>query len=652
MIDESAMDKTLGKNLPLLFKKKVSEVPNYTLQAVKNKSGVFVRYSYAQVYQHVIEIASQLKKLGIKRGDFVGMISDNRREWFITDMALLTLGAADVPRGCDSQGVEIRFILNYAGCQYSVFENSRQLSKALENVSEIPNLKTAIMFDPADDETAKKASEAGIKIVNWSLLEAEGAHVTKDEWLSIENEMEQTQPEEIATIIFTSGTTGTPKGVMLTHDNYVAQCEVCHTVLGLMQSQDLWLTVLPIWHSFERAFCYMVVALKGGFAYSKPVASLMLQDLAAIQPEWMCGVPRLFESVVQGIYRNLKKNPPLQRLLFSFSIWFGKLFYRAKERVFGLVCRYRWYPRFIDVILWILPYLIMFLPHLACEFLVYRKIRSCFGGKMRAAISGGGALQKKTEDFFHAIGFNILEGYGMTETAPVISVRNSKTPRSNNVGFVFPSLDVKIVAQKDGKIAGDQPLKPGKKGLVLVKGRQVMKGYYKQEELTAETIDKDGWLNTGDLGMLSYDNELKLTGRAKETIVLLGGENIEPQVIEKALNQSPYIERSVVVGQDQKYVAALIVPDSVNVIQYAEENHVFYDDYDTLLKTTEIQNLFRSEIDRLDNAKTGFRACERIFKFGLLSATFEIGREINAKQELVRPKIVKLYKKEYNALFK
>ena len=178
-----------------------------------------------------------------------------------------------------------------------------------------------------------------------------------------------------------------------------------------------------------------------------------------------------------------------------------------------------------------------------------------------------------------------------------------------------------------------------------------MKGYYKRDDLTEKIIDKEGWLNTGDLGMISCDNELKIVGRAKDTIVLLGGENIEPAVIEKSLNASPYIERTVVIGQDQKYVSALIVPDESNVVSYAEENNIVYDNYDALLETNEIQSLFRSEIDSLDNAKTGFRTCERIFKFALLKDSFEIGKEINQKQELMRHKIVQIYKKQISKLF-
>ena len=652
MIDESKMDKTLGRTIPVMFRDKVRKVPNHTLQYVKNKSGVFVPYSYSQVYQHVVELASTLKKIGIQKGDNIGLMADNRREWLITDFAILSLGAIDVPRGCDSMGIEMRFILNFAECRFCFFENSRQLQKVLEKIEEVPLLKTAILFDFQEDAIVKEAREKGIEVLNYHFLESEGVNITKEEWLDIEKGMDSVEPGDVATIIFTSGTTGLPKGVQLTHDNYIAQCEVAHSALGLMQSGDVWLTVLPVWHSFERAFCYMVIALEGGFAYSKPVASVMLQDMNLVQPQWMNVVPRLFEAVAQGLFREVKKQSNWQQLHFKYAILIGKMYYRMKEGVIGLRCRYHWYPRFLDVIWSIIPFALLWFPHLLCEITLYKKIRSRFGGNFRAVISGGGALQPDIEAFYHAIGFNLLEGYGMTESAPVISVRNSKKPRSNNVGLVFPSFDVKIVEEKDGQIVSDAPLKAGKRGIILVRGRQIMKGYYKRPDLTEQVIDKEGWLNTGDLGMISCDEELKIVGRAKDTIVLLGGENIEPLVIEKAINVSPYIERSVVVGQDKKYLGALIVPDQQNVLAYAEENNILYDNYESLLETKEIQNLFQTEIDTLDNAKTGFRTCERIGKFALLNKSFELGKEINSKQELMRHKIVEIHKKEYAKLFK
>lgn len=651
-MDLSKLQKNLGETLPVMLRNTVKEVPNFTLQAVKNKSGVFVRYSYSQVYQHIIELAWSLKKLGIKKGDHVGLMSDNRREWLIADYALLSLGAADVPRGCDSMGIEMRFILNFADCKFSFFENGRQLQKILENVEEVPNLKTAILFDHIDDKTMAEAKEKGIEVIYYSILESEGNQISKEEWEEIEKDMDAVQKEDVATIIFTSGTTGVPKGVQLTHDNMIAQCESFHMPLALMKPGDLWLTVLPIWHSFERAFIYIVIALKGGFAYSKPIASVMLQDMQLVQPQWMNAVPRLWEAVAQGLYREINKSSYLAKTVTKYSIAYGKIYYSFKTKALGMRCRYNHYPRVFDIITGVIPFALMWPGYFLGDKFVYSRIRQKLGGKFRAAISGGGALQPETERFFNAIRFKLLEAYGMTETSPVISCKNSKKPRINNVGKLLPDFDVKIVAEKDGQIASPKPLKPGKKGLILVRGRQIMKGYYKRDDLTEKIIDSEGWLNTGDLGMISYDNELKIVGRAKDTIVLLGGENIEPAVIEKALNASPYVERSVILGQDQKYVGALIVPDQGNLLSYAEENNIVYDNYEALLDTNEVQRLFRSEIDSLISAKTGFRTCERVFNFSLLTKSFEIGKEINAKQELMRHKISEIYKKQISKIFK
>lgn len=652
MIDSSRFDKTLGCNIPQSLRSRVQRHPEFTLLASKNKNGVFIRYSYIQIYQQITELAAAFKKMGIKRGDHIGMISDNRKEWFITDYALLSLGAADVPRGCDSMGVEIRFILNYAECAVSIFENGRQLEKVLEKPEEVPFLKTAILYDPAPVETVERARNAGITVIDFSHIQADGMNASAEELKEIESEIDETKGDEIATIIFTSGTTGTPKGVMLTHDNFLAQSEVVHLILQTHKPGDLWLTVLPIWHVFERAFNYMIIALSGGIAFSKPVASVMMADMAAIHPNWMCAVPRLWEAFAQGIDRQMKKKSPLEYTIYRNSVEIGKLWYRNFELLTGRRCRYHWYPRFLDVLRGLIPFILLSPLYGIGELLVYRKIREKLGGRFTAAISGGGALQSKTDAFYHAIGFNLLEGYGMTETAPVISVKNAKCPRSNCVGPIFPSFELKIVDVQDGKPASSEPLKPGKRGLVLVRGRQIMKGYYKRPDLTAATIDEEGWLNTGDLGMLSIDKELKLTGRAKDTIVLLGGENIEPQVVEKAIKNSHYVESVCLVGQDQKYVGALIVPSKDAVLQYAEDNHIVFDFWEDLLETNEIQSLFRSEIDMQVNAKNGFRTCERVFRFALLEESFKIGEEINAKQEMVRNKIAQIHKREIAELFK
>ena len=650
--EQDRVDHTLGGTIPKLLQNRQRVCPDVTLQACKNEHGRFDRYSYTYVYERVIELASALREFGVKRGDLVGIMADNRREWLITDLALLCLGAADVPRGCDSMGMEIRFILGFAECRLSFFENARQFEKVLENPGEVPLLKDAVFFDPAPQELKERAASAGITVHNFIDFEVRGKHSSKEQKDAVEAGIDDVQPDDIATVIFTSGTTGTPKGVMLTHDNYMAQCEVCGSVLVDAKEGDLWLTVLPIWHSFERAFCYMVMAIKGGFAYSKPVASLMLADMAVVRPQWMCAVPRLWEAVAQGIYREMRKAGGWKYTVFTFFINIGKRFSWARSRVRGLVCHYRKYPRFFDFIAGMVPFVLLFPLYALGEVMVYRKIRERLGGRFTAAISGGGSLQPSTDAFYHAIGFNLLEGYGMTETAPVLSVRNSGRPRMGCVGEVFPCAEIKVVAEKDGKIAGMEPLRPGVRGIVMARGRQIMKGYFKRPDLTAQIIGEDGWLNTGDLGMLSHDNEIKIVGRAKDTIVLLGGENIEPVVIENAIKRSVYIESAVVLGQDKRCICALIVPERDNILSFATENHIVYDTYDTLVESKEIHNLIQQEIDANVCAKTGFRACERIANFALLKDSFRIGAEISSKQELLRHNIASIYAKQIRKLFK
>ena len=291
----SRQPKTIGKTVPQMLKQRVAECPDTILQAAKNEIGTYEYQSYRLVYRHILDLACALREFGIKRGDLVGLISDNRREWFITDLALLSLGAADVPRGCDSMGTEIRFILNFTSCKVCFFENERQLNKVLENIEEVPELTDVILFDSPSDLTMERAALQGIRVHKFIEFEDEGKKSSPAQRAAIEEEIEKTEASDLATIIFTSGTTGTPKGVMLTHDNFMAQCEVIKDVLTTAKEGDMWLSVLPVWHIMERAYDYFIIALKSGIAYSKPSIEIMREDIDKIQPEWIVGVPRLWD---------------------------------------------------------------------------------------------------------------------------------------------------------------------------------------------------------------------------------------------------------------------------------------------------------------------------------------------------------------------
>lgn len=645
-------DRTLPQNIPLMVKQRAKLCPDLCAQASKDETGKFIFYSFADVYKDYVSLALAFSEIGIKRNDHVALFSDNCREWLLTDLAVLSLGAADVPRGCDSMASELQYILSFSECKTAVFENERQFNKAVEKKENAPLLESAVFFNAPSEDTVQKATSFGVKTFLFSELLEKGHSLYeipgKKEF--VEKEMEATQGSDLATILFTSGTTGIPKGVMLTHRNYMAQMEVVHHILTVKPG-DMWLTVLPVWHSFERCLEYMALTLKSGIAYSKPISSIMLADFAKIRPQWMCGVPRLWESLAKGVNRAMKKEGGIKYKLFTFFISVGTKYAWAKEHITGCACRFTYRPRILDFIVGIVPFIALWPFHALGELLVYRKIREKMGGRITAAISGGGALQHETDCFYRAIGFKLLEGYGITEAAPVLSVRNIHKPRPGCVGEIYPSAEIKVVAEKNGSPVSSEPLKPGETGLVLARGDQIMKGYYKKPELTAGVIDKDGWLNTGDLGKLTFDGEIKITGRAKDTIVLQNGENIEPLGIETALCGSPYIETAVVFGQDEKFLAALIVGSKANIMSYAEEHNITCKEYEELVTRPEIEDLIRCEIDNIVSASNGFKPCERIFRFVILDKSFEIGRELSAKQEFMRHKVAELYKDKIAELF-
>ena len=360
-IREVNYDNTLPKNLPLMFQDRALTFGNTVVQFAKNKDGKFENYTYKQVYQEIIAFAAKLRDLGIKRGNPIGLISDNRREWLITDFAIMSLGACDVPRGCDSMGKEIRFIFNYVKCDFSFFENAKHLLKVLEDISEVPNLKVAILFDECDSETIKNANKNGIEVFFYNKLLEEGKNLLdKDPHLKaiIESEMTMTDGNEVATMIFTSGTTGTPKGVMLTHRNFLAQLEIIPAVLP-GKPDEKWLSVLPVWHSFERCIQYVVIALRSGIAYSKPLASVMIADFATIKPQWMCGVPRLWESLVTGVYRSMKKAGGIKYAMFKFFISVGKKFAWCKAHLTGCVCQYKRRLRLLEAVVAVIPFILL-----------------------------------------------------------------------------------------------------------------------------------------------------------------------------------------------------------------------------------------------------------------------------------------------------
>ena len=632
----------MESSLPLLLKRVTEEHPDLPLQLSKDENGQFQPTSYRDFYREAQEFAAGLKDLGVSRGDHVGLISDNRREWLIADFGVLDLGASDVPRGCDSTPQEVGYILGFSDCKTVLVENPTQAEKVLSVKDQIPHLRHIVLLNPA--ASTDGLSSWGVKFHTFTEVMDRGRRLLESHPNAIEEEIAQGQLEDVATIIFTSGTTGQPKGVMLTHHNYLFQVGCIPERIDV-STGDVWLSVLPVWHSFERVMQYIIVGSASTIAYSKPIGQVMLEDFQAVRPVWMASVPRIWESIRAGVYRNVREQGGATLGLFLFFTAVGGAHASLTNMMRGLMPRLRRRSRVVEVLIAAIPFLLLYPLRALGDALVFRKIRARLGGRFVAGISGGGALPPAVDRFFQAANVLLLEGYGLTETAPVLAVRKQHGPVPGTVGPMLPDTEARIL-DESGK-----DLPPGQMGLIVVRGPQIMKGYYNQDEATAQVVREGGWLDTGDLGMLTHRGELKITGRAKDTIVLLGGENVEPLPIEQRLLESEYVDQAVVLGQDQKYLAALLVPNEEQVKKYASDNGVPYLDYENLLQAPEIQELFAGEVNSLVSARNGFKGFERIFRFALLPKPFEVGKELSAKQEVKRHMVNDLYRKQIEELF-
>ena len=466
----------------------------------------------------------------------------------------------------------------------------------------------------------------------------------------VETELEKGQWDDLATIIFTSGTTGTPKGVMLTHGNFITQLDDVDERIFLNPGERA-LCVLPVWHVFQREVEYVIISQAATICYSRPIGSILLADFQKLNPYLLPAVPRVFEAIYDGIWKKMRKAGGLTYILFKFFVNEAILWDRIDTKLRRRVARFGsdhlgfWWPVLV------LPWFILYPIKLLGKLLVFSKIKKIVGKNFRAGIAGGGAYPEYIDRFFWAVGINVVEGYGLTETAPIVSVRPIADPIMRCVGTPIRGVEARIV-DDDGIILGKC-----KKGSLQVRGGTVMKGYYKRDDLTAKVMTKDGWFDTGDLAILTVNNEIQLRGRKKDTIVLMGGENIEPVPIEDKLNTSRFIDASVVIGtnekgEDQRYLSALILINKEETEGYAKEKGIKFEKLEELASNEEIKKLIAHEIAELINGKNGFKSFEKINRFEIITKPFEIGVELSAKQEMMRYRICDIYKNKIALMFK
>jgi long-chain acyl-CoA synthetase len=476
--------------------------------------------SSRELVERVRDIGLGLATLGVKAGDRVALLSESRPDWLFTDFAILACGAATVPIYPTLSAEQVGFILRDSEARLVVVSNATQLAKVLANIAALPAVRAIVVIDAA----ARTA--APVPLVTLDEVASRGHQRIVDGWgvgRSFHEDAKRVRPDDLATIIYTSGTTGAPKGVMLTHRNLMANLDGIRERLDL-HAGDTALSFLPLCHAFERvvAYIYFVTGVSMIFAES---IDTVARDLLVVRPTVMSGVPRVFEKLHARIVEKGHQQQGVKRVIFdrAMALAVDRGARLAAGQALTLAQR---------------------LESRVAEAMVYQRIRDGLGGRMRFVVSGSAPLRVDLGHFFYGIGLPILEGYGLTETSPVISVMPLTQIRFGTVGPPLFNVEVRIA--DDGEI--------------LARGANVMAGYFKRAEETADVV-RDGWFHTGDIGALDQAGYLKITDRKKELIVTSGGKKIAPQPIEEALRAQPVIGQAVVIGEGRHYPSALLVPD-------------------------------------------------------------------------------------------
>lgn len=598
-----------------------------------------VTLTFTQLNQQIGQFAAALQSLGVQEGDRISLFADNSARWFVADQGCMTAGAVDVVRSALADTQELAYIYQNSESSALLIEDLKTYQKLLPLLS-TANLKFVGLL--SDEPTP---TDSLIPIVNFSrLLEIGSSHSFTAPTFQL---------NQLATLLYTSGTTGKPKGVRLTNANLMHQMNTFSDVLRPVPG-DRAISILPTWHSFGRTVKYYLLSQGCTQVYTN-IRNLK-RDLLAYPPEFMASVPRLWESLYEAIQKQFRDQPESKQKLVQFFFGQSQRYVEARRLVQGLDLN-NLNPSLAQKIKAQLLCWVLAPVHGLGDRLVYTKVRDALGGKFKASVSGGGSLAMHLENFFEIVGISLLVGYGLTETSPVLTVRRLERNLRRSSGQPLPFTELKIV-NPDTR----QPLPLGQQGLVLARGPQIMEGYYNNPEATAKAIDPEGWFDTGDLGWLTSHSELVLTGRAKDTIVLSNGENIEPQPIEDACTRSPYIDQMMLVGQDQRSIGALIVPNIDALKLWAAGQNAVLVGHDeaptsegkTVLtfESKPIQDLYRQELVREVQNRPGYRVDDRIGPVQFVLEPFSIDNGLLTQTMKVRrPVVMERYRDMIDGMF-
>lgn len=587
---------TIGR----LFINTIKSYPKDNLMMVK-KDGRYVSISTEEYGERVKTFSLGLKSLGLEAGDKLIILADNSPDWVMTDLANLCLGGITVPIYTSLVPDQVKYIIDNSDAKFVVCSDLELWSKIALIKSELTKVKDFIILQDSAPEGVLAVAE----------VQKNGRELNKQQPELFDSLVDQVKPEDIASIIYTSGTTGIPKGVMLKHSNFISNIKAVSEIIDF-SAEDTALSFLPLSHVLERmvSFTYLYKGVSIGFAES---VETLGENLLEICPTVMVNVPRALEKIYAKVIDSVLAGSPLKRKIFFWAVRVGK--------EYG-TCKLQGSP----VSGWL-----QFRKNLAHK-LVFSKIIAKTGGRVRFFVSGGAALSKDIAEFFYALGLVVLEGYGLTETSPVISLNTFEDLKFGSVGKPIPGVEVRIA--EDGEI--------------LTRGPHVMQGYYKMEAETREAI-QDGWFYTGDIGHLDEEGFLVITDRKKDIIVTAGGKNVAPQMIENLLKTCPLIENAVVVGDKRKFISALLIPDFEKLEKLAREQGIRCE------KTSDLvgdENIIRCVMKEVDSITQSLSSYERVKKIILLERDFEIEKgEITPSLKVKRNIIEDKYKQMIDRLY-
>ncbi|KKQ67041.1 MAG: hypothetical protein A3F95_01780 [Candidatus Nealsonbacteria bacterium RIFCSPLOWO2_12_FULL_39_31] len=576
----------MANTIPEVFFKTAEMFPEKTTFLYK-KNGLYCPIKYKEAAENIRVLAFGISQLGIKRGGKIAILSENRPEWAMFDLAIMSMGVISVPLHIVLCPKIIEYILNHSQSEILIISSDDLLEKIIPIQNNLPFLRNIIFLDEIKKENKDKLRKEAI---NYNELFAQAG----------ENKLRPValQSDDICSIVYTSGTTGLPKGVELSHNNFLSNIGAVKLAVPV-EPDDIFLSFLPLSHILERLCGYYIPLLSGAtIAYAESAKTLLL-DLSEVKPTVLIAVPRIFEKFYEGIWNNTRKLEGLKKIIFFWAL-------KQKRKS---------------------------LSHILADVLVFKKIKGKLGGNLRLAVSGGASLDKKIAKFFMKIGILILEGYGLTETSPVISVNKKDSFMFGTVGKPISGVDVKISGDKE----------------ILVRGPNVMKGYFNNYEETQNAIDPRGWFHTGDLGFINEEGFLTIIGRKKEMIVLSMGKNIWPEVIERELNNDCFISQSMIIGNNRKFVSALVVPDWEKIQDFLKEKNLLSENRENLVGNEILNKLFKEKIETINE---NFSDYEKIKKFRLISREFSQEKEeMTPTLKLRRAIIGDNYKKEIAGMY-